>query len=150
MFKYKTVDKKVCPVAAQIPEHMKVKRTFPTDPLANLPSLPQNAPEFIPTRKVTPKRMKKLEADMSKELLPEEIRMLKHIIVLNERSIAFDENERGTFQRDYFSDYKIPVVEHIPWVDRNIPLPKGYVDEIMQMLKEKISAGVYEESQSPY
>ena len=38
----------------------------------------------------------------------------------------------------------------MPWVDKNIPLPKGYVEEIIRMLKEKISGGVYESSQSPY
>ena len=150
VLKYKTVDKKVCPVGAVIPEGMKVKRAFPTDPLANLPPLPASAPEFIPTAKVTAERMEKLGNDMSKDLRPEEARMLKHIIVLNEKGIAFDESERGTFRRDYFSDYKIPVIDHEPWVDRNIPLPKGYVEEIIQMLKEKVSAGVYEESQSPY
>ena len=150
VLKYKTVDKKIRPVAAMIPEDMKVKRTFPSNPLANLPVLPWKAPEFVPTTKVTKERMEKLESDMSKELRPEEIKMLKHIIVLNEKGIAFDESERGTFRRDYFSDYKIPVIDHTPWMDKNIPLPKGYVDEIIGMLKEKINAGVYEESQSPY
>lgn len=146
VLKYKTVDKKVRPVPMVIPEGMKVKRTFPSDPLANLPVLPQNAPKFIPTGRVTAERMEKLEEDMSIELRKEEKRMLKYVIVLNGRSIAFDESERGTFRRDYFSDYQIPVVDHIPWMDKNIPLPKGYVDEIIRMLKEKISAGVYEES----
>jgi len=150
VMKYKTVDKKVRPVPMMIPEEMKVKRTFPSDPLANLPALPRRPPGFVPTKKVTVERMAKLEVDMDTGLTDEERRLLKHVITLNERSIAFDESERGTFRQDYFSDYKIPVVPHTPWMDRNIPLPKGYVDEIIRMLKEKISAGVYEESQSPY
>jgi hypothetical protein len=133
-----------------IPEDMKVKRSFPSDPLGNLPTLPQQAPMFVPTDKVTRERMEKLEEGMSKDLSEEERCLLKHAILINEKSIAFDENERGTFRRDYFSDYKIPVIDHTPWMDRNIPLPKGYVNEIIRMLKEKISAGVYEESQSPY
>lgn len=148
--KYKTVDKKVRPVPMMIPEDMKVKRSFPSDPLGNLPTLPQKAPMFVPTDKVTRERMEKLEEGMSKDLSEEERCLLKHVILINEKSIAFDENERGTFRRDYFSDYKIPVIDHTPWMDRNIPLPKGYVNEIIRMLKEKISAGVYEESQSPY
>jgi len=148
--KYKTVDKKVRPVPEPIPEDMKVKRTFPSDPLVNLPELPTKPPEFVPTKKVSVERMEKLEKDLDKELWGEEVKLLKHVIVLNERSIAFDESERGTFRNDYFSDYKIPVIEHTPWMDKNIPLPKGYIDEIIRMLKEKISAGVYEESQSPY
>ena len=87
---------------------------------------------------------------MNEELSHEERRLLKYIITLNERSVAFEDEERGTFRRDYFSDYKIPVIPHTPWADKNIPLPKGYIDEIIGMLKERISAGVYEESQSPY
>lgn len=80
----------------------------------------------------------------------EKRRLLKYVIMLNERSIAFDKSERGTFQQDYFLDYKIPVVLHTPWMDCNILLPKGYIDKIIRMLKEKISTGVYKESQSPY
>ena len=150
VFKYKTVDKKVRPVAMPIPEELKVKRAFPSDPLKDLPRLPRQPPEFTPTDKITMERMEKLGIDGNGELQYEERKLLKHVLRLNERSIAFDENERGTFRSDYFSDYKIPVVPHTPWMDRNIPLPKGYVDEIIRMLKEKISAGVYEESQSPY
>lgn len=149
VLKYKTVDKKVRPVAMVIPEDMKVKRTFPKEPLANLPPLPTRAPAFAATAKVTDARMSTLEKGLE-GLREEELKLLKYIIVVNERSIAFDEAERGTFRRDYFSDYKIPVIPHTPWADRNIPLPKGYVEEIIRMLKEKISAGVYEESQSPY
>ena len=84
VLKYKMVDKKVRPVAKMIPEHMKVKRTFPVDPLANLPVLPHSAPKFIPTAKVTAEWMEKLEKDMSDGLSDEEMRLLKHVIMLNE------------------------------------------------------------------
>ena len=69
---------------------------------------------------------------------------------MNERSIAFAEEERGTFRQDYFSDYQMPVMEHEPWKEKNIPLPPGYRDEILRLLKEKIDAGVYEPAQSSY
>jgi len=51
--KYKMVDKKVQPVLMMIPEEMKVKQMFPSDPLTNLLALLQHPPEFIPTKKVT-------------------------------------------------------------------------------------------------
>ena len=47
ILKYKTVDKKVRPVAMTIPEELKVRRTFPRDPLASLPPLPLHAVELI-------------------------------------------------------------------------------------------------------
>jgi hypothetical protein len=148
--KYKTVDKKIRPVPSSFPSDMKVARRFPSNPLQNLPTLPVRPPAFRPTNKVTMERMNSLGIDDNQDLLPEEKKLLQYVIVRNERSIAFSENERGTFRRDYFSDYKMPVISHIPWQDRNMTLPQGYRDQIINLLKEKISAGVYEEAQSSY
>jgi len=150
VLKYKTVDRKVRPVPAVMPEDVKVQRSLPDNPLSRLPVLPIQAPEFVPTSRVTQERMDKLGIDENEEMSEGEKRLLKHILVLNERSIAFEEIERGTFRRDYFSDYQIPVTEHEPWVDKNIPLPPGHREEIIRLLKEKIEAGVYEEAQSSY
>ena len=150
VLKYKKVDKKIRPVPTRIPNHMKVIRRFPEDPLKNLPILPFHPPKFCPTTRITKERMDSLAIDKNTELLPEEIRLLKHVLVLNERSVAFDEQERGTFRSDYFSDYKMPVIDHIPWQEKNIALPRGYHDEIIRLLKEKAIAGVYEEAQSSY
>ena len=149
-FKYKKVENRVRPVPAVMPEDIKVKRTFPNDPLSNLPVLPTHPPEFSPTEKMTQERMDKLDIDANPDLWEEEKRLLKHILVLNERSIAFTENERGTFRQDYFSDYQIPVTSHIPWMDKNMTLPPGHREKIIQLLKEKIEAGVYEKAQSSY
>jgi len=150
VLKYKRVDQKVRPIPSMIPYHMKTHRRYPEDPLHNLPNLPYCPPEFGPTSKVTTERMASLEIDKNQELWPEEKKLLQHVLVTNERSIAFNEQERGTFRSNYFSDYKMPVVEHVPWQDRNMPIPPGYKDEIIRLLKEKIDAGVYEEAQSSY
>jgi hypothetical protein len=150
VYKYKRIDQRIRPIPSHIPSHLKVKREFPEDPLKNLPTLSFHPPEFEPTSKVTQERMASLKIDENPDLLPEERKLLKHIIITNERSIAFDEHERGTFRSDYFSDYCMPVVEHIPWQDKNISLPRGYQDQIIDILKEKIAAGVYEQAQSSY
>ena len=150
IFKYKSVDKKVRPVPGITPEYTKVLRQFPSDPLANLPTLPTHPPEFVPTIKFTQERMDNLKIEENNEITPEERKLLKFILRTNERSIAFDENERGTFRQDYFSDYKIPYMEHEPWMEKNIPIPPGYRDEILRLLREKIQAGVYEPTQSSY
>lgn len=150
VYKYKKVEDKIRPVPAVIPEDFKVRRTFPHDPLSNLPVLPTHPPEFVPTKKISQERMDKLDIDGNPDMTEEEKKLLKHVLVLNERSIAFTEDERGTFRRDYFSDYRIPVTPHVPWEDKNLSLPPGRREEIIQMLKEKIKAGVYEETQSSY
>ena len=149
-YKYRKVEDRVRPVPAVMPEDVKVQRNYPEDPLKNLPTLPTCAPDFAPTTKITQERMDKLGIDENPDLTDEEKRLLKHILVINERSIAFEESERGTFRRDYFTDYQIPVTSHVPWVDKNIPLPPGHREDIIHMLKEKISAGVYEKAQSSY
>ena len=150
VLKAKKVDQKVRPIPSQIPAHLKAQRQFPQDPLQNLPELPFTPPEFTPTSKITTERMEALGIKDNNDLLPEERRLLQHVIVLNERSIAFTEDERGTFRRDYFSDYQMPVIDHVPWQEKNIALPKGYYDKIIKLLKEKLEAGVYEKAQSSY
>ena len=94
--------------------------------------------------------MTSLDIDDNNDLWPEEKKLLKHVLTTNGRSIAFDEQERGTFRDNYFTDYKMPVLDHIPWQDRNMPIPPGYKNEIIRLLKEKIDAGVYEPAQSSY
>ena len=150
VLKYKKVCDKIRPVDQLIPEHLKPRRTFPEDPLLNLPFLPMKPPEFVPSLKVTAERMDALAIDQNEELSSEERKLLKHVLLLNERSIAFSEEERGTFRRDYFSDYIIPVIDHKPWTDKNIPIPLSHKDEIIKVLKDKIKAGVYESTQTVY
>jgi len=72
VFKYKKVENRVRPVPAVMPEDVKVKRTFPNDPLSNLPVLPTHPPEFSPTEKMTQERMDKLEIDNNPDLWEEE------------------------------------------------------------------------------
>ena len=149
-FVYKPVDRKVKPVPGIFPEDARVIRKFPEDPLKSLPSLPVKPPKFIPTEKITKDRLKEIETNKDGFLSPEEEKLLIHMLVLNEKAIAFEEGERGTFHEDYFSPYKIPVVEHIPWAFKNIPIPPGIRDKVIKLLKEKIDAGVYEPSHASY
>ena len=44
----------------------------------------------------------------------------------------------------------MPIVPHTPWEYRNIPIPPGIRDKVIELLKHKINAGVYEPSQSSY
>lgn len=39
---------------------------------------------------------------------------------------------------------------HIPWEYQNIPIPAGLREKVMEVLKLKIEAEVYEQSQSSY
>ncbi|OBZ70364.1 hypothetical protein A0H81_09645 [Grifola frondosa] len=63
---------------------------------------------------------------------------------------AWDDTERGRFRQDFFPPVEIPVIEHKPWVQRNIPIPPGIFDEVCRIIRKKIEAGVYEPSNSSY
>ena len=147
---YKRVDKKVHPVSTSFPMNCHVERRIPEDPLKTLPSLTPHPPEFIPTKKITEERMKELNVNAKNFLWPEEEKLFKHIMVLNEAGIAFEDAERGTFKESYFSPYIIPTIPNIPWEYKNIPIPPGIIDKVLDVLKLKMAAGVYEQSQSSY
>ena len=64
----------------------------------------------------------------------EEEKLFMQIFKQNEAVLAFHESERGTLRSDYFSDYIIPVVEHVPWEARPIPIPPALVPEAMVII----------------
>ncbi|SJL18083.1 uncharacterized protein ARMOST_21655 [Armillaria ostoyae] len=94
--------------------------------------------------------MAELNVNQDNFLWPEEEKLFKHILVLNKQTLPYEEKDRGTFSREYFSDYIMPVVPHTPWEFKNIPIPPGIRQKVIEFLKSKIDAGVYEASQSSY
>ena len=147
---YKRVDKKITPVPGTFPEIARVVRRFPQDPLLSLPTLPVHPPDFIPTERITEDRLEILKVNNKGFLWPEEERLFTHVMVLNQNAIGFVDTERGTLKESYFSPYIMPTVPHIPWAFKNIPIPPGIREQVMDVLKRKIDAGVYEPSQSSY
>ena len=147
---YKRVDKKIHPVSMQLPPDCEVIRKVPEDPLLTLPPLTTRPPDFSPTAKITRERMKELNINATGFLWPEEEKLFQHVMKLNEQGIAFEDLERGTLKESYFSPYIIPTVPHIPWEYKNIPIPPGIMPKVLEVLKLKIAAGVYEQSQSSY
>ncbi|KAF8144153.1 hypothetical protein K438DRAFT_1632313 [Mycena galopus ATCC 62051] len=66
----------------------------------------------------------------------------------NKEAVAFEDSERGTFKDLYFSPYKIATVPHVPWEYKNTLLPPGILNKVIEVLKLKMDAGVYEPCQS--
>ena len=147
---YKRVDRKVKPVPAVFPEEAKVTRKFPEDPLRSLPPLPTHPPEFVPNGRLTSERLESMELDKDNFLWPEEKKLFTYILQLHQNHFVHEDSQRGTFRGDYFSPYIIPVVPHVPWAFKNIPIPPGIKEKVIELLKEKMAAGVYEPSQSSY
>lgn len=103
----------------------------------------------MPSERLTLERLEELKINEG-FLWPEEEKLFAHIFKIHEKTLAFEEVHRGTFREDYFTPYIIPVVPHVPWEHKNIPIPPGIRNDVIKLLKEKMDAGVYEPSQASY
>ncbi|KZO89821.1 hypothetical protein CALVIDRAFT_460541, partial [Calocera viscosa TUFC12733] len=148
--KYKPVAKRVKPIPMAHPEHLKIRRQFPSPPLENLPILPHHPPPFTPGRRLTQERYAALSIHTNGFLWPDEIQLFGHIMKIHELAFAWTESEIGRFRDDYFDPVVFPTVPHVPWQSKHIPTPPGLVDKVIKILKDKIAAGAYEPSQSSY
>ena len=147
---YKKVDQKVKPVSGTFPQDALVRRTFPHDPLKGLTILTKNPPEFVPTERITEERLKLMDINSQGFMWPEEEKLFIQVLLANEKALAFEETDRGTLHEDYFSPYIMPTIPHSAWEEKNIPIPPGIKDKVIELLKHKMDAGVYEHCQSAY
>jgi len=104
----------------------------------------------VPGLCLTEERLNALDLNKSDFLWPEKLKLLQHILLLNESGLAWTEDEKGRFRDDYFAPIKIPAIEHIPWIHKNIPIPYSILDDVIQIFKDKLAAGVYEPSDASY
>jgi len=131
---YKRVDKKIKLVSTTFPEEAQVRCQLPFDPLKTFK-------EQLETLNINPDNF------LSKE---EEEKLFIQVMMNNEEALAFIDTERGTLKESYFSPYIMPMVPHTPWEYKNIPIPPGIKNKVIEVLKVKMAAGVYEPSQSSY
>ena len=151
IYKYKPVAQKIKPVIQELPSQFRIIREIKGDPLAEIPRLSPNPPDFKPTGRYTELRKAKMDKVHQAEfLLPEEKKLLHHFMMEQNEGFAWDDTEKGQFREDFFPPIDIPVVPHKPWVLKNIPIPPGLYTEICRIIKSKLDAGVYEPSNSSY
>ena len=149
--KYKPVGLKVRPVYTELPEKYRIKREIKGDPLEGMLSLDPNPKDFSPTEKYTQERKEIIDKLHPGDFLwAEERKLLHHFMTVQEDGFAWTDDERGSFRHDFFPPVEIPVVEHEPWVEKSIPIPRGQLEEFCKIIKKKIDAGVYEPSNSSY
>ena len=151
VYKYKPVALKTRPVVQELPAKFRIQRVIIGDPLADMPKLSPNPPNFVPTGRYTQERMEKIEKVHSGEfLLQEERKLMHHFMMEQDLGFAWDDSERGRFREDFFPPVDIPVIPHKPWVLKNIPIPPGLYQKVCDVIRTKMSAGVYEPSNSSY
>ena len=115
-------------------EDAKVIRKFPEAPLTGLPELSPSIPDFVPTAKLTQETINNININPDGFLWPEEEKLFLHILKLNKKCVAFDDNDYGILCDDYFSLYIMLVVEHAAWKLQNIPIPLGLRDQLIKMI----------------
>ena len=151
VYKYKPVALKTKPVIGELPGEFRIKREILGDPLADMPKLSTNPPEFEPTGRYTWERKEKMDKQHKGDFLwIEERKLMHHFMMLQNEGFAWEDQERGRFREDFFPPIDIPVIPHKPWILKNIPIPPGLYPEVCRIIKAKIDAGVYEASNSSY
>lgn len=149
-YAYKKVTNRVKPVATTLPEKFRIVRRIPCNPLENLPKLSPRPPEFSPGSRYTNEQMQSMNINPDGFLWPEEEKLVHHLVKTQELGFTWTENEKGKFSDEYFDLIVIPTIKHIPWAIRNIPIPPGLFHQVTEIIKAKITAGVYEPSSSSY
>jgi hypothetical protein len=147
---YKKAAKKVHPIAVSLPEDFRIIWHIPEDPLLSLPLLPTDPPLFTPGSRLTQECLDSINVNRYNFLWPEEVKLAHHILKTNKHALAWTEAEHGRFRDNYVSPVKIPTVAHTPWIHKNIPIPMGILDNVIDIFKKKIAAGVYEPSDASY
>lgn len=149
---YKPVGLKVRPLGQAMPEKYSQPRYFrpelPRDPFATpltLPHLP-----FVPSGRLSDERLSLLNFGPEGFINEAEKLFLLSILVKHESAIAFDRSEKGCLSTTYASDYEIPVIDHEPWVDRTIPIPKALLPKVIELINKEIASGDLEPSFSAY
>ncbi|KAJ3749852.1 hypothetical protein DFH05DRAFT_1366104, partial [Lentinula detonsa] len=114
---YKPVDRKVRPVPTYFPDP--VAQQFKEIPAAvplELPTHPTDYHNLDFSGRVTLERLENMFNKIPEGvLLTEEVNLIAFIIVNRGMAFAWNYSEKGYFSRDYYPDYEIPVIEHIPW-----------------------------------
>ena len=150
--RYKTVDKKVRPVPSYMPDpagqvFKPVEIEYP-EPLTMSPPLLN---DFVPTPRLSRKRLDIILSSIPSGFLSlREIDLLVHVLRMHEAALAFDDSERGTFSDKFFPPYVIPVIEHVPWVQPPICIPKAIEHTVRGILEKHKKAGKYEDSSASY
>ena len=150
VFKYKRVANKVRPVETMLPEEYRIQRQKHPDPFATIPELLHTPPEFVGGKRYTRERYEANDVDPTGFIWDGEKKIVHHFLQIHEDAFAWDETEKGSFKKPYFSPVKIPVIEHIPWTQKNIPIATGIRPQVISYVKAKVDSAIYEPSNSPY
>ncbi len=141
--KYKTVDKKIKHVAVPVlkgSEHKK-KEVVHEPILRDL---------YMIGHKFSEMTLSQLQIGEGDFLSKEEQVQFKNMLKQYGKAFAFAPNEIGCVDPNIVEPMIIFTVPHIPWNFRPIPVPRSRVQQLIELLNEKIEMGILEPSSAPY
>jgi Integrase zinc binding domain/RNase H-like domain found in reverse transcriptase/Reverse transcriptase (RNA-dependent DNA polymerase) len=141
--KYKTVAKKVRPVATQLPpdteEHIKQA---------------EKEPGLRESRKIghkfTDETIAKLQIGGGEFLKEPEKKRFRDMLSKHGKAFASSPDEIGCVQPNVVAPMVIFTVPHVPWDLKPIPVPRALLPKLVSLLKEKMKMGILEPSMAPY
>jgi hypothetical protein len=71
-------------------------------------------------------------------------------MMIHQDRFAWNKTQKGLFCKDFFPPVHMPITEHIPWVLRNMLIPPGIYNAVLDVVHHKIAAGVYEQLNLSY
>lgn len=148
--KYKPVMQKVRPVVTQLPGRYRIIREIQEDLLENMLVIEKVPPPFEPIGRYTEERRITLEKVHPGFLWEGEMELLHHFMMLHQDGFAWTDKERGRFKPEYFPPVDFLVILHVPYIEKNIPIPLGIYEQVCGEIKRKIVVGVYKPSNAAY
>ncbi|KAL3679949.1 hypothetical protein R1sor_022905 [Riccia sorocarpa] len=141
--KYKSVLKKVKPVAAPLPRDSWEK----VELASSEPNL--RDPREI-GHKFTKETLEQLSIGGGEFLTFAEKELFKRMLAKHGRAFSFAPGEIGCVDPAVVSPMVIFTVPHVPWDLKPIPVPKALLPKLIELLKERIRMGILEPSMGPY
>ncbi|KAL3697011.1 hypothetical protein R1sor_011087 [Riccia sorocarpa] len=141
--KYKTVAKKVKPVAASLPDDAR-KQTEQASRERSLRDAKKVGHKF------TKATLDALKIGVDGSLLPGEKLQFREMLKNHGKAFAFKPAEIGCVDLSVVTPMIIFTVPHIPWDLRPIPVPRAHLPKLIELLKEKMGMKILEPSFAPY
>lgn len=141
--RYKTVAKKVKPVATQLPsdtdDHIRQA---------------EKEPSLRETRRIghkfTKETLGNLQIGGDDFLTEPERKKFQDMLSMHGKAFASSPDEIGCVQPSVVAPMVIFTVPHVPWDLKPIPVPRALLPKLVELLKEKTRMGILEPSMAPY
>ena len=128
--KYKTVDRKVRPVAAPLPEGSELRiKGVASDPSLRDPTSIGHT--FIDIT------LRRLKIGGGGFLLPAEEDRFRRMLGRHGKAFAFSSEEIGCVDPTFVEPMVIFTVPHVPWSLKPIQVPRTHIPKLMELLKQK-------------